>query len=233
MKNRLTGFNIRKALELELSIEQIFQIDIEEDGNIAAQEIFEEGITHTSEIDNFDEIFKDNEVLFYTSPKKEVQINDSLKAYHYNFYMVTLLEKENEDNSLIYSEKHEEIMFLNTNELSFIDFCQNTMDANFYLGKFSKNIFNRKFLGIGQFNMEDYSLIHPMFIHSNLHLLDFYIMENEIITTISNMISANYGNDIEEQRSYLKDDKYIELKESLKKHKKILKESLGFNFDVD
>ena len=70
MYKRLSGFNIRKAMELEISVEDIFQITTEEEGDKAAREIYIDDITHSSEIDNIDDIFKENQnIIFYAQIK--------------------------------------------------------------------------------------------------------------------------------------------------------------------
>ncbi len=229
MHKRLTGFDIRKALELEISVEEIFQIQTDEEGDIAAKEIFEESITHTSEIDNVDEIFsKNNGVLFYTSKKEEIIINPTLKAYKYDFYMSTT---ENEykkgENSVIDSDYSQEILFLNTEILDYNNFCKNCMEAHFFLGKFPKNIFKRKFLGIGSFVMEEYASIHPIILYSGVHLLDFYIKDSNLVSTIGSIINASYEKDIIEQKEYFSEEEYNKLLFTVEKHKKIISDGIN------
>jgi hypothetical protein len=231
MNKRLTGFDIRKALELEISVEQIFQIQIEEEGDIAAKEIYDDSITHTSEIENIDDIFsKNNGVVFYTSPKEEIILNNTLKAYIYDFYISTTEEEyKNGLNCPIESDYSQEIIFLNTETLNYNDFCKNCMEAQLFLGKFEKNIFKRKFLGVGSFVMEEYALIHPMILHSGIHLLDFFIKDSNLVSSIGNIINANYEKDIMEQKEYFTEEEYSRLLNTVDKHKKILVN--GFNLN--
>lgn len=233
MYKRLSGFNIRKAMELEISIEDIFQITTEEEGDKAAKEIYLDDITHSSEIDNIDEIFKDDKnIIFYYSPKKEVIINETLKAYIYEFYVASREFEPGAGDSIILSEKSKEIMFLNTEVIGNSDFIENIMAAQRYLGQFEKAIFKRKFIGIGNFQMEEYAISHLMVGFSELHLLDFFIKDSNLISTITNIISAEYEKDILEQKEYFTEEEFEVLMQTVNKHKKILSgRNSGLDFD--
>jgi hypothetical protein len=234
MYKRLSGFNIRKAMELEISIEDIFQITTEEEGDKAAKEIYIDDITHSSEIDNIDDIFKNNQnIIFYYSPKEEIIINENLKAYIYDFYVASIESEEGAGDSRILSEKSKEIMFLNTKVLEHYEFVENVMAAQRFLGKFEQAIFKRKFIGIGGFQIEEYALNHLMVQFSEIHLLDFFIKDSNIISTITNIISAEYEKDIIEQKEYFTDEEFQVLMQTVRKHRKILNgksDNIGFEF---
>tara|TARA_R110002074_G_scaffold394695_1_gene582250 strand:- start:468 stop:1163 length:696 start_codon:yes stop_codon:yes gene_type:complete len=218
---KLSGLNIRKAIELDLPVEEIFQISKKPEGDIAAKEMYEDKITHSSEIENIEEIFGEGFTQFYCEPKKEIKINKNLKAYIYNFYLCGLLKKDLK-NSKIQSEKSLEISFINTKTLSYSDFLKNIMDAHSYLGKFPKNNFKRRFSGIGSFNMEDYVSSHHMCNMSDVHFTDFFIKDSNLVSTISNIITARYENDIIQQREYFNEDEYYKMLDTVKRHQKII-----------
>lgn len=233
MYKRLSGFNIRKAMELEISVEDIFQITTEEEGDKAAKEIYIDDITHSSEIDNIDEVFSNNQsIIFYYSPKEEVQINETLRAYIYDFYVASKDSDELSGDFRILSEKSKEIMFLNTEVLSHDQFVENVMTAQRYLGKFEQAIFKRKFVGIGNFQMEEYAISHLMVGFSEIHLLDFFVKDSNLISTITNIISAEYEKDILEQKEYFTEEEFEVLMHTVKKHKRILSgKGNGIDFD--
>lgn len=227
---RLSGLNIRKALELEISVEDIFQLTTDEEGDIAAREIYDEDITHTSEIENIEEIFGESPVLFYSTEKEEIIINDNLKAYKYDFYLTSLEKETIDEDGTVLSEKSTEIIFLNTKVLNYHEFLRNIMDAHSYLGQFPKNLFKRKFIGIGSFKMEEYALSHTMTLFADVHLLDFYIQDSNLVSTISKIITADYENDINEQKEYLTEEEYSGLLNTVKKHKNLI--SKGFDLGL-
>ncbi len=218
---RLSGLNIRKATELQLPIEDIFKINKDSEGDIAAKEIYEDKITHSSEIENIKEIFGEGFTQFYSEPKKEISINKNLKAYIYNFYLAAL-NKKSLKNSKIESEKCLEIFFINTKILNYSEFLSNIMDAHSYLGRFPKNKFKRRFSGIGSFNMEDYVSNHNMTSIADVHLIDFFIKDSNLVSSVSNIITARYENDIVEQREYFNEDEYYKMLDTVKRHKKII-----------
>ena len=234
MYKRLSGFNIRKAMELDISVEDIFQISTEKEGDIAAKEIYQDDITHSSEIENIDDVFSNHEnIIYYYSEKEEVQINESLKAYIYDFYVASKDGDALSGDFQIISEKSKEIMFLNTEVIDYFEFMRNVMDAQKFLGKFESAIFKRKFVGIGSFQIEDYALNHVIIGFSELHLLDFFIKDSNLISTISSIVSADYEKDILEQKEYFTEEEFEKLMYTVKKHKKLINKTnstLGFDF---
>jgi hypothetical protein len=71
----LTGLKIRKAIELELNPKDIFNISLDPEGDELAKEMYEENISHSSEIANKEEIFGKDFILIYYDRKKIVKIN--------------------------------------------------------------------------------------------------------------------------------------------------------------
>lgn len=227
MYKRLTGLKIRKALELNLSMEEIFQIETSEDGDKAAKEIYEEDVTHSSELENVDEIFPEGTYMInYSSTKEEIQLTTNLKAYVYDFYVASKEEILGHGDFNIVSEKCKEVTFLNTEKLDYFEFLLNLMEAHKFLGKFNRESFKRKFIGIGSFKIEEYAINHMVVELSDLHMLDFYVQDSNLISTINNILSADYEKDIMEQKEYFTDEEYYFLLETVKKHKKILNQSL-------
>lgn len=228
---RLSGINIRKAIELEVPIRDIFKIVKSEEGDIAAKEIYEDKISHSSEIANIDEVFGKGYTQFFSEAKQEIKINENLTAYIYNFYLAALTAKKNKKKSKIESDKCLEIFFLNTKILNYSEFIQNIMDAHSFLGKFPKGDFKRRFSGIGSFNMEDYVANHYMSNLSDVHFMDFFIKDSNLVSSISNILTARYEKDIIEQREYFNEDEYYRMLDTVKRHKQII--ASGFFRDED
>jgi hypothetical protein len=223
----LTGLKIRKAIELELNPRDIFNISLEPEGDELAKEMYEENINHSSEIANKQEIFGKDFLLIYYDRKKVVKINDNLDAYVFDSYISHLLEETYEKESKIINEKTEEVIFLNTKILDYNEFLKNVMDAHSFLGKFERQFFKIRFSGIGSFNMEDYALNHSMIYMSDVHFLDFFIKDSNLVSTISMIITANYEKDIVEQKEYFEEEEYNKMLETVKKHKSFILKGLS------
>jgi hypothetical protein len=224
IKPRLSGFQVRKALEAEASLEEIFPVEKSSYGDVASKELYEDGITHTSELENADDLFfKTMGVCFYSEPKKVYNITDNLKAFVYNSYISITREVYKKDvENIIESNKSKEIIFLNTEILDYNNFCKNIMEAQMFLGKFEKTLMKRKFFGIGDFGIDFYALGHELINCSDLSMSDFYIRESNLVTTIDNMLNARYEKDVKEQKEYLDDVEYINLINTAKKHRHII-----------
>jgi hypothetical protein len=216
---KLTGLQVRQGWDLDISVKDIFQIKTNEEGDEVSKEIFEEKITHSSEIENFDEIFGKENILFYSTKKREVKINENLIAYIFDFYICSLDDNIDRYHSKISSDKTSEIIFLNTKVLDYNDFCKNIMDAHSFLGKYPKGNFRKNFTGIGDFTMEEYSLGHTFVINSGLHLLNFFIKDSNLVSTISSIITASYESDIKEQRKYFNEIDYEMMLQNVRKHR--------------
>ncbi len=223
----LTGLKVRKAIELELNPREIFKFSLEPEGNELAKEMYEENITHSSELKNKQEIFEDDFLLIYYDRKKLIKINENLEAYVFDTYISHLIEETYEKESKIINEKTEEVIFLNTKILDYITFLRNIMDAHSFLGNFEKSFFKRRFSGIGSFDMEDYSLNHSMISMSDVHFLDFFIKDSNLVSTISMIATANYEKDIIEQKEYFEEEEYEKMLETVKKHKQYILKGLS------
>jgi hypothetical protein len=223
----LTGLKIRKAIELELNPREIFNISLEPDGDELAKEMYEENINHSSEIVNKEEVFGKDFLLIYYDIKKIIKINENLEAYVFNSYLSHLIEETYEQESKIINEKNEEVIFLNTKILNYNEFLKNVMDAHSFLGKFEKKFFKIRFSGVGSFNMEDYALNHTMISMSDVHFLDFFIKDSNLVSTISMIITANYETDIIEQKEYFDEEEYKKMLETVKKHKSFILKGLS------
>lgn len=223
----LTGLKIRKALELELSPREIFNISLEPEGDDLAKEMYEEKINHSSEIANKEEVFGKDFLLIYYDIKRVIKINENLEAYIFDTYLSHLVEETYEKESKIINEKTEEVIFLNTKTLNYNEFIKNVMDAHSFLGKFEKQFFKRRFSGVGSFDMEEYALNHSMLSMSDVHFLDFFIKDSNLVSTISMIITANYETDILEQKEYFKEEEYEKLLETVKKHKSFILKGLN------
>lgn len=217
-------------MELELSVEDIFRINKESEGDSSAREIYEDKITHSSEIENIEEIFGEDTFLYYSTKKLEVEINDSLKAYKFDMYMSAMDSEDINIASKISSDKSSEILFLNTKEVTFPEFQRNLMDAQMFLGNYERGKFKRRFAGIGDFTMEEYATNHSLINFSGLHMLQFYIKDSGIVSTIGNILTANYERDILEQREYFTEEEYVKLLSTVKQHKKLI--AMGMNYGI-
>jgi len=216
---RLRGIDIRKALELELTPNAIFQPSTKNEGDIAAKEIYEEKIEKSSQLYNKEEIFKDDYILIYDEFKEEVELNENLTCFIYDSYICSLEDGDLSKDSVIEKEKTQEIIFLNTKVLNYNEFLKNIMDAHSFLGNFDKSFMKRKFIGIGSFDMEDYVLNHNMISISDIHFLDFFIKDSNLISSISMILTANYESDIVEQKEYFEEEEYQKMLENVRKHK--------------
>lgn len=227
---KLSGLQVRQGWEMDISVEDIFQIRTEEEGDNVTKEIFEDKIKHSSEIENFDEIFGKNNILFYSTKKKKTQINDNLIAYTFDFYICSLDETKNRYHSKITCDKTSEITFLNTKILDYDEFSKNIMDAHSFLGKYPKGNFRKNFTGIGGFTMEEYAMGHTFVSNSDLHLLNFFIKDSNIVSTISSIITASYESDIKEQRKYFDKKDYENMLQNVRKHRMYI--SKGFDLGL-
>lgn len=223
----LTGLKVRKALELELSPKEIFNISLEEEGDYSAKEMYEEKINHSSEIINKKEIFENDFLLIYYDKKKVIKINDNLEAYIFDTYVSHMVEETFEKDSKIINEKNKEIIFLNTKVLNYNEFLKNVMDAHRFLGKYEQHFFKKRFSGIGSFNMEEYVQNHIVLSMSDVHFLDFFIKDSNLVSTISLIITANYEKDLLEQKEYFEEDEYEKMLEVVKKHKSFILKGIG------
>lgn len=228
---KLNGLQIRKALELEVPIEQIFKIETQPEGDVASKELFDDNITNANEVENLDEIFGEEDFIYYRTQKKEHQINENLKAYTHHMYMSSLESESVHSNPGIINEKNLEIQFINTKELAYDEFMKNIMDAQMFMGKYERDIFKRRFSGIGSFHMEDYAEHHSLINYASLHFLDFFVKDSNIYTTITRLVTAGYEQDIIQQKEYLTKEQYDNMLETVQKHKKLI--NLGINVNLN
>lgn len=219
----LTGINIRSGLELEVPVADIFNVSVAPDGNILAKHYFESNNRKdkalTKEIKN---ILETDQFISYTDLKINHQLNESLSCYVYDSYFIYEDEK---NRNKINIEKTIELLFVNTELLNFEQFCQNFMLAQSYSGNFSRPEFNYPFVGVGNFDLEDYISLHPLCSYSNLNLVNFFIYHKKILSSIGYFICGLFENDIKEQRKYISEAEYKQLLSLVKKQKKSIMEA--------
>jgi hypothetical protein len=107
---------------------------------------------------------------------------------------------------------------------------KNIMDAQMFLGKYGKAMYKRRFSGIGSFYMEDYADNHSFISFASLHLLDFFVKDSNIYSTIGRLVTAGYEQDIIDQREYLTEEEYFRMLDTVKKHRNLIK--LGINLNL-
>jgi len=208
----LDSLNIRKGLELEVEVSDIFSVETKAQGDIIAKEIYEKGWEIYSEEhpEDYDKII-DSGGLIYESEKTRVKISENLIAYVYDSYLVSAdVLDDDEDEESTESDKYEiiadrckEIEFVNTKILNFDEFCINVMDAQKFVGKYETSIFRSAFYGYGDFTLEEYYEVHKMVTISTIHTLSFFIKHKNIVAGIGAFVTGLYRNDILKQREYL------------------------------
>lgn len=216
----LTGINIRSGLELEVPVAEIFNVNIAPDGNILAKQFYEtqdkKGKKITKEVR---EILSKDQFLSYNDLKLKHILNETLDCYVFDSYLV--YEDENQNNKIIVS-KTVELLFVNTEQLNLDQFSLNLMTAQAFSGNFVRPEFNYPFIGVGDFDLEDYIHLHQLCAYSNLNLVNFFIFHKKILSSIGYFICGLFENDIREQRKYISDQEFKDLLALVKKHKKNL-----------
>lgn len=219
----LTGINIRSGLELEVPVSDIFRVDVAPDGNILAKIYYESnGKKNKKILDEVRSHLQKDQFLSYNDLKISQKLNDNMICYMYDSYFIY---EDDKKNNKIMAEKNTELLFVNTEILNFENFCQNFMLAQSFSGNFSRPEFNYPFIGVGNFDLEDYIPLHPMCIYSNINLVNFFVYHKKILSSIGYFICGLFENDIKEQRKYITEQEYKSLLNLVKKHKKKLLET--------
>lgn len=219
----LNGMNIRKGLELEVPVADIFKNTTHAEGERAAKLIYGQGWNKAiSEYPQLEALFEANgSTLSYYSEKKCLHVGKSLDVYEYDAYFVYRNEKGEVES---YLEKR--LDFVNVEMLEFSEFCQNLMMAQAYSGQYDQPQFKYSFMGIGNFEMSLYADVHQMTCRSNFHFLHFFLNHKKITSSIGLFITGLFDNDIEQQREYLSEEEYIELRIDLKRQRNIVTETI-------
>jgi len=229
----LDSLNIRKGLELDVDVTDIFSVETKAQGDIIAKKIFEKGWElHSEEYpEDYDKII-DAGGLIYESEKTRVKISENLIAYVYDSYLVSadvLNEEDDEDSEIEGDEKYKiiadrckEIEFVNTKILTFDEFCVNVMDAQKFVGKYETSIFRSAFYGYGNFELEEYYEVHKMVTISTIHTLSFFIKHRNILAGIGAFVTGLYRNDILKQREYLSSKEFSNILDESEKQFSII-----------
>ena len=183
---QLTGINIRRGMELEVPIEEIFSINMSSEGDVRVKHYYLNLIEKTEEFDdsihqNFLTEVKKQEVVEYKEVCNTIQLNENLKVVVYDHYSITYSRflKNKYDCNLT-----QELIFVNSEKLSFADFCFNFMTAQSYTGKIPNTIVQHQFIGIGELTIEQSASIYPLAIAGNLSLECFFIDLDGILASI-------------------------------------------------
>jgi hypothetical protein len=216
------SLNIRKALELEVPVTEIFRIDVSPQGNDIAMRAYEDGLEKFIKKNGDSEISPvASDGAMYSTAKTKHRVNDLLDAYVYDSY---LIYPDKDNGNLLSTDKTTEIEFLSTKILDINEFCKNVMDAQAFSGLHEKNIFKYSFIGTGSFSMADYSELHVMASQSRMHFIDFFIFHKNILSSISFFISGLCENDINSQKEYLTEDELKERIKEARRQKKLVSE---------
>ena len=91
---QLTGINIRRGMELEVPIEEIFSINMSSEGDVRVKHYYLNLIEKTEEFDdsihqNFLTEVKKQEVVEYKEVCNTIQLNENLKVVVYDHYSIT------------------------------------------------------------------------------------------------------------------------------------------------
>lgn len=221
----LKSLNIRKGLELEVPVSDIFSIDIEPAGDRRAMEAYEEGWEVFSEKhkDIHDVIQKEDGIM-YSTIKIMHKVGKSLNAYVFDSYLIC---RDPDENEKIIVDKTTEIEFVNTKILTIEEFFTNLMEAQAFCGLHKNPMFKYRFIGTGNFDMSDYIESHPLASHSNMHFLDFFVFHKKVFSTIGRFISGLCETDIKSQKEYLTDEEYKEVMSDAKKQYRAVKKIIG------
>lgn len=200
----LDSLNIRKGLELDVDVADIFAIKTSPTGEILAKEICELGweMYYTINPDSSQKII-DSGGMIYNSEKKAIKISESLVAYVYDSYLVDTNFETEAGGPDVFTNISKEIEFLNTEILDFDQFCVNIMEAQSFTGKYKTSIFKFAFYGYGDFSMNDFIEVHKMVYLSNMHTINFYIKHKNVVSGISCFLNGLHRSDIIKQREYL------------------------------
>lgn len=214
----LTGINIRSGLELEVPVSDIFNVNIAPDGNILAKNFHESADKKKkSLVDEIKKFLDNDQFLAYNDIKISQKLNDTLTCYVYDSYFIYNDEKK---NNKIVSEKNVELLFVNNKKLTLDEFCKNFMVAQSFSGNFCKPEFNYPFIGVGDFDFDNYIDLHGLCVYSNLNLVNFFVYHRKILSSIGYFMCGLFENDIKEQRKYITDQEYKQLINLVKKHKR-------------
>ena len=205
----LNALNIRSGLELEVSVENIFKIKTDSEGNIKAKEFF------LSKNKDSNLILKDLDsdgFMIFDDVKTKKELNPTLDCYLYNSYVVYL--KEFNQNSKEYDlgvHKNFELLFVNKEQLSLDEFCENFMEAQSYSGNFQKPEIAYPFIGCGNFDLIEYAKFHELVSYSNVNLINFYIFHHNMLASVGHFVGGLFEHDIEQQKKYIttEEEKYL------------------------
>ncbi len=216
MQQRLTGINIRKGLEIEVSVEDIFTPTLSNVGDIRAKQFFENPKLKSDK--KFINEISEHSLLEYRDFVTKSSLGKYLNVCVYNKFDLT--------NSKFTKDRFHaccttELIFYNTSTISFDDFCLNLMSAQAFTGNFANPVYH-EFTGIGNFEIESAASIYPLAIAGNLSLNYFFINYKGILTSISKIISAQFEDDILEQKSYLGDKNFKTLRKELKTQQEVI-----------
>lgn len=214
----LTGINIRSGLELDIPVSDIFKVNIAPDGNIIAKNFHESPDKKNKALSQeIKKILNNDQFIAYNDIKISNKLNESLTCYVYDSYFIYQDEKK---NNKIVSEKNVELLFVNSEKLNLEDFCKNFMLAQSYSGNFSKPEFNYPFIGVGDFDFDNYIDLHGLCVYSSLNLVNFFVYHKKILSSIGYFMCGLFENDIREQRKYITEQEYKQLLNLVKKHKR-------------
>jgi hypothetical protein len=210
--NSLDSLNIRKGLELEVPVADIFLRNTSASGEILAKEICELGWQAYSIINpSLSKRVIDSGGTIYDSEKKKIKISESLIVYVYNSYVVDIEYNEEIDKDEAVTYVTTEMEFVNTEILDFNHFCVNVMQAQSFTGKYDAPIFKFSFYGYGNFSMDEYVDSHRIISVSNIHTLNFFVKHNNVVSGISCFLNGLHRNDIIRQREYLTSKEFATL----------------------
>jgi len=207
----LDTLNIRKGLELDVDVADIFKISTKAEGDIVAKRICKLGLEKAIlENPNIEQYILDSGGLVFSSEKEKVKISESLTAYVYDSYLVDIEVAEDQETEIIF-DSCKEIEFVNTEILDFNQFCENIMTAQSFAGKYKTTIFKFPFIGHGIFSLEEYACVHKMVSASNMHVLNFFLIHKKVLAGIGAFLTGLYRNDIMRQREYLTSKEFATL----------------------
>jgi hypothetical protein len=214
----LNGINIRSGLELEVPVLDIFNVNVAPDGNMLAKQFcMTEGSERRKLMGEIRESVAKEQIITYTDLKIPQRINDTLTCYVFDSYFVF---EDEFGSGRIESEKNVELLFVNSEIMNLDGFCSNIMAAQAFTGNFEEPQFNHHFIGVGEFEFDEYVPLHNMVAHTNLNLINFFVFHRKVLSSIGYFICGLYENDVKDQKKYLTDQEYKNLMSFAKRQKR-------------
>lgn len=219
-----TGINIRKGLELEVAIDEIFMPDLTPQGDVRSKQFFEFHDTN-KDVSGMDKEFysdlKKNEVIHYREFLTKADLSPSLSVFVFSNFTSSysrFLKTKFDVRS------YNDLVFVNNKKISFEDFCFNFMMAQAFTGNFPQTDIQHEFTGVGDFDIETIASVYPLVAAGNCSLEYLFINYRGIMASVQKIINGLIEGDINDQKEYLSKSEYKAIMKELKDHQVAIQE---------